>query len=231
MSLSTKIKFLAGSAGLVVGVTTVLVFAQESLPDLQESPQVGPAEYSYAIGLEIGSNFQADGLDLDVESLMAGLKDGLSSAEPKYDETTLRQAFQHLSKVKMQAMIAQNKQFLEENKKKEGVKVTPSGLQIKVLKSGTGPSPEAGDTVRTHYRGQLIDGTEFDSSYARDEPAEFPVEGVIPGWTEALKKMKVGDKWQLVIPSNLAYGERGAGEVIPPGATLVFEIELLEIVE
>jgi FKBP-type peptidyl-prolyl cis-trans isomerase FklB len=127
------------------------------------------------------------------------------------------------------AAVAQNKKFLEENKKAEGVTTLPSGLQYKVLKSGNGPTPAAEDTVRTHYKGTLIDGTVFDSSYDRGEPAEFPVGGVIKGWTEALQKMKVGDKWQLFIPSELAYGEAGAGGVIPPGATLIFEIELLDV--
>ena len=125
--------------------------------------------------------------------------------------------------------MAQNKKYLEDNKKVEGVVTLPSGLQYKVLKAGDGATPGAEDMVRTHYKGQLIDGTVFDSSYDRGEPAEFPVGGVIKGWTEALQKMKVGDKWQLVIPSELAYGEAGAGGVIPPNATLVFEIELLDV--
>jgi FKBP-type peptidyl-prolyl cis-trans isomerase FklB len=138
-------------------------------------------------------------------------------------------ALQKLSLARAGAVVTQNKKFLEENKKAEGVTTLPSGLQYKVLKSGTGATPTADDTVRTHYKGTLIDGTVFDSSYDRGEPAEFPVGGVIKGWTEALQKMKVGDKWQLVIPSELAYGESGAGGVIPPHATLVFEIELLDI--
>jgi FKBP-type peptidyl-prolyl cis-trans isomerase FklB len=111
------------------------------------------------------------------------------------------------------------------------VTTLPSGLQYKVIKAGTGATPTAADTVRTHYEGRLIDGTIFDSSIKRNEPAEFPVEGVIPGWTEALQKMKVGDKWELVIPSELAYGEAGAGGAIPPHATLIFDIELLDIVK
>jgi FKBP-type peptidyl-prolyl cis-trans isomerase FklB len=119
--------------------------------------------------------------------------------------------------------------FLAENKKKEGVKTLPSGLQYKVIKEGTGKSPKATDKVSTHYRGTLIDGTEFDSSYKRGQPATFPVNGVIPGWTEALQLMKVGSKWQLFIPSKLAYGERGAPPVIGPYSVLIFTVELLAI--
>jgi len=119
--------------------------------------------------------------------------------------------------------------FLAENKKKKGVITLPSGLQYQVIKEGTGKIPKATDTVTTHYRGTLIDGTEFDSSYKRGEPASFPVNGVIKGWTEALQLMKVGSKWQLFIPSNLAYGPQGAGQAIGPNATLIFEIELLSI--
>jgi FKBP-type peptidyl-prolyl cis-trans isomerase FklB len=119
--------------------------------------------------------------------------------------------------------------FLAENRKKEGVKILPSGLQYKVIKEGTGKTPKAEDTVVTNYRGTLTDGTEFDSSYKRGQPATFPVKGVIPGWTEALQLMKEGSKWELFIPSSLAYGERGAGNAIGPNATLIFEIELLSV--
>ena len=128
------------------------------------------------------------------------------------------------------ASIKEGKEFLDANKKKEGVVTLPSGLQYKVIKAGTGAVPKATDTVKTHYRGTLISGTEFDSSYKRNEPAEFPVGGVIKGWTEALQLMKTGSKWQLYIPSELAYGENGAGADIPPNAVLTFDIELLEIV-
>ena len=119
--------------------------------------------------------------------------------------------------------------FLMENKAKDGVKTLPSGLQYKVIKEGTGKTPKASDTVVTHYRGTLLDGKEFDSSYKRNEPAEFPVGGVIKGWTEALQLMKVGDKYEVVIPAELGYGARGAGEVIPPNSTLIFEVELLGV--
>jgi len=119
--------------------------------------------------------------------------------------------------------------FLVENKKKDGVVNLPSGLQYKIIKAGTGTSPKAADTVTVNYKGTLVDGTEFDSSYKRGEPVTFPVGGVIPGWTEALQKMKVGSKWQLFIPASLGYGEKGAGNVIGPNATLIFEVELISI--
>jgi FKBP-type peptidyl-prolyl cis-trans isomerase FklB len=124
---------------------------------------------------------------------------------------------------------AEGEKFLADNKKKEGIKTTASGLQYKVIKDGTGKTPKATDTVSTHYRGTLISGKEFDSSYKRGEPAEFPVNGVIKGWTEALQLMKEGAKWQLFIPSELAYGERGAGQDIGPNSTLIFDIELLSV--
>ncbi|MFZ5807508.1 MAG: FKBP-type peptidyl-prolyl cis-trans isomerase [Verrucomicrobiota bacterium] len=124
---------------------------------------------------------------------------------------------------------ADGEAFLAKNKAEQGIQVLPSGLQYKILKSGSGKSPAVADTVTVHYRGKLIDGKEFDSSYKRGQPASFPVGGVISGWTEALQLMKVGDKWMLYIPSNLAYGDSAVGDVIPAGATLIFEVELLAI--
>ncbi|TWU29340.1 FKBP-type peptidyl-prolyl cis-trans isomerase [Bythopirellula polymerisocia] len=205
--------------------------AEEGLPSGGQADNSAAPVYSYAIGLEIGTSFLADGVVLDIDSLVAGIKDGLAKAKPKYEEQKLVQSLRELSQARAGAMIDQNKKFLEENKKTEGIVTLPSGLQYKVLKSGAGATPTKDDTVRTHYEGKLVDGTVFDSSYERNEPAEFPVTGVIAGWTEALQLMKVGDKWQLFIPSDLAYGEAGAGGVIPPHATLIFDIELLDVVE
>lgn len=235
-------KSIALVSALFVAMSLYL-YAQEDLPTAgDQQPAAGgqqaaaPAAegpnvpvYSYAIGVEIGNNFKADDVELDFENLLAGIKDAMTGAQLKYDQATCRMALQQLGEAKMGAAAAQNKKFLEENKKAEGVVTLPSGLQYKVLREGDGPSPDANDMVRTHYRGQLIDGTVFDSSYERGEPAEFPVNGVIPGWTEALQKMKMGAKWQLFIPSELAYGEAGAGGAIPPNATLIFEIELLDV--
>jgi FKBP-type peptidyl-prolyl cis-trans isomerase FklB len=222
---------IASIAAVVAVVAPATLPGQESLPVAGDNSAEGPATYSYAIGMEIGSSFSSDNVELDIDSLIAGIKDGLSKAKPKYDEATITKALQQLSKARAGAIVTQNQKFLEENRKAEGVTTLPSGLQYKVLKAGTGATPTAEDTVRTHYKGQLIDGTVFDSSYDRGDSAEFPVGGVISGWTEALLKMKVGDKWQLVIPSHLAYGEAGAGGVIPPHATLIFEIELLDVVK
>ena len=197
---------------------------------------------SYSIGMDIGTSLKRQGLDLNPDELAAGLKDSLSGGKTKMtsDEvkqvlTDLQQELQAKAKEHAEQMSEKNKKdgeaFLAENKKKSGVKTLPSGLQYKVITEGKGASPKETDTVTTNYKGTLIDGTEFDSSYKRGEPATFPVNGVIKGWTEALQLMKVGSKWQLFIPPDLAYGPRGAGQVIGPNATLVFEVELVSIGE
>lgn len=210
---------------------------------------------SYGIGLQFGRQFKSNGLNPDLKVFMQGIQDALGGNEPKYSEAELKAAFEAFEPIARKAMADQAKvagekakaqgeknrkageDFLEANKEKPGVKSLPSGLQYKVLTAGKGASPKATDTVRVHYRGKLIDGTLFDESYTgeaptkKDQPAEFPVNGVIKGWTEALQKMKVGDKWQLVIPSELAYGERQTGPVIGPHSVLVFDVELLEVVE
>ncbi len=214
------------------------VIAQETLPDAGQGaapgqpavnlPPTDQRHYSYALGLDIGSSFRADELKLDVESLMAGVRDGLAGSEPKYPPDLCRAAVQRLAQDRAASLGKRNEAYLVENAKKPGVQTTPSGLQIKVLASGNGRSPAKTDTVRVHYRGTLIDGTEFDSSLG-GEPASLEVGRVIPGWTEALQRMKVGDKWQLVLPAKLAYGEQGAGDAIPPNATLIFDVELLGI--
>ena len=195
---------------------------------------------SYSIGLDIGANFKRQSVDLDQKALAAGIADGLSGGKPLLTEDEVRKVlaqFQQQMAAKAQQVAQQfaeknqkeGEVFLAENKKKKGVITLPSGLQYQVITAGTGKIPKATDTVTTHYRGTLIDGTEFDSSYKRGEPASFPVNGVVKGWTEALQLMKVGSKWQLFIPANLAYGPQGAGQVIGPNATLIFEIELLSI--
>jgi FKBP-type peptidyl-prolyl cis-trans isomerase FklB len=190
---------------------------------------------SYAIGISIGGNLKKDNLsEINVDLIADGIK-----AAMKGDTTTMKSAdaqaciqsfMQARERKKGEANVEKGKKFLEENAKKEGVKTTPSGLQYQVLKEGTGPKPALTDKVSVHYHGTLIDGTVFDSSVQRGQPAEFGVNQVIPGWTEALQMMPVGSKWKLVIPSNIAYGERGAGGQIGPNETLVFEVELLSIV-
>ena len=172
--------------------------------------------------------------------LAKGLKDSYGGGKTLLTEDQARQAIEDFQKTlmakkaeTMQKLSEKNKadgeKFLAENAKKEGVKSLPSGLQYKEITPGKGKSPKATDTVTTHYKGTLIDGTEFDSSYKRGEPATFPVSGVISGWTEALQLMKEGAKWQLFIPPNLAYGEKGAGRDIGPNATLIFEVELISV--
>jgi len=195
---------------------------------------------SYSIGMDIGRSLKAQGLDLNPEVLAAGLRDMLTGRKTVLTEEQAQEVLITFKKDLVSKREATRKEaaeknakegaaFLAENKKKDGVKVTASGLQYKIITAGKGKTPKATDAVKAHYRGTLIDGTEFDSSYKRNEPATFPVDGVIPGWTEALQLMPVGSKWQLFIPGHLAYGEGGAGPTIGPNATLVFDVELLSI--
>lgn len=195
---------------------------------------------SYMIGYQIGSNFKRDGLEIDLNMVTTGMKEALAGTKsPLTPEETqklmtdLQKNLQAKAEAKQKAEGDKNatagKAFLADNAKKPGVKTTASGLQYKVITEGNGDSPKATDMVKTNYKGTLIDGTEFDSSYKRGQPATFPVNGVIKGWTEALQMMKPGAKWQLWVPSDLGYGPRGAGDMIGPNATLSFEVELLEI--
>lgn len=195
---------------------------------------------SYSIGMDIGRNLQRQSFEVDPELLSRGIRDIFSGGETLLTEEEQKQTLADLQKElmakqqehvrgMMEKNLKEGEEFLAANGKKEGVVTLPSGLQYKVLTEGSGPSPNLTDTVETNYRGTLLDGTEFDSSYKRGQPATFPVNGVIEGWKEALQKMKVGDKWQLFVPSNLAYGERGAGRDIGPNQALIFEVELLGI--
>src|SRR4030043_683756 len=207
------------------------VQAQETLVLKNQKDKV-----SYIIGMDIGNNLKKQLIDVDLNILTKGLKDAFTGAKSLLTEKEIQEtmtAFQKEMMAKKEEVAKQNKKdgeaFLAENKKKEGVKTLPSGLQYKVIKTGTGKKPKSTDTVTVHYRGTLINGTEFDSSYKRGQPVSFPVSGVIPGWTEALQLMGEGAKWQIFVPSNLAYGERGAGNQIGPNATLIFEVELISI--
>jgi FKBP-type peptidyl-prolyl cis-trans isomerase FklB len=209
------------------------VHAQETLVLKNQKDKV-----SYIIGMDIGNNLKKQLIDVDLNILAKGLKDALTGAKSLLTEKEIQEtmtAFQKEMMAKKEEVAKQNKKdgeaFLAENKKKEGVKTLPSGLQYKVVKAGTGKKPKSTDTVTVHYRGTLINGTEFDSSYKRGQTVNFPVSGVIPGWIEALQLMEEGAKWQLFVPSNLAYGEKGAGNVIGPNATLIFEVELVSIQE
>jgi FKBP-type peptidyl-prolyl cis-trans isomerase FklB len=193
---------------------------------------------SYIIGMDIGNNLRKQSIDVDPNILARGIQDGLSAAKPLLSEEEIQNTvttFRKEKEAKQKEVAKRNKNegdaFMTANKKKEGVKALASGLQYKVIKSGTGKKPNINDSVTTHYRGTLIDGTEFDSSYKRGQPVTFPVSGVIAGWKEALQLMEEGAKWQLFIPPNLAYGEQGTSGVIGPNATLIFEIELISIQE
>jgi FKBP-type peptidyl-prolyl cis-trans isomerase len=225
--------------------TTTTAKPHTTAPAAAKRPQVltlktQKDKISYAIGMNIGQSMKKDSLDLDPAIVSRGLNDALTGAKPLMTEDEAKSVmteFRSEMMKKQQAAAQQSgdtnkqagQQFLAANKTKEGVVTLPSGLQYKVLKEGTGPKPSASDTVVTNYRGTLIDGTEFDSSYKRGEPATFPVGQVIKGWTEVLQLMPVGSKWQLFIPSDLAYGERSPGGEIGPNSTLIFDIELLSI--
>lgn len=190
---------------------------------------------SYSLGLSLGSNFVNSGIkELDIEQLAKGIKDVLENKQPEISieeaQATLNKYFDDLQAETTQKVNEEGIAFLEENKKREEVTTLPSGLQYEILTEGNGAIPKASDTVKVHYHGMLPDGTVFDSSVNRGEPATFGVTQVIQGWVEALQLMPVGSKWKLFIPSGLAYGARGAGNSIPPHATLVFDVELLDIV-
>jgi FKBP-type peptidyl-prolyl cis-trans isomerase len=189
---------------------------------------------SYAMGMNLGMGLHKQGMTLDPALVARGMKDAMTGGKTLLTETEGRAAMQQLQDDVNEKMAGANHKegetFLAANKSKEGVVTLPSGLQYKILKAGTGPKPTASDTVTCNYRGTLVNGTEFDSSYKRGQPVSFPVSGVIKGWTEALQLMPVGSKWQLFIPSDLAYGDAGRPG-IAPGETLVFEVELLSIGE
>ena len=218
---------------LILAFFSTLASAEDKMQSKQE-------KLGYAIGMNIGMNMKQQKVDVDADQVAAGLKAALKGEKTVLTQEEMAQvltAFQQEMQMKQMAEMAAEatkneklaQEFLDKNSKLDGVVTLSSGLQYKVLTEGKGATPTADSTVQVHYRGSLIDGTEFDSSYQRGEPASFPVTGVIPGWTEALQLMKEGDKWQLVIPSQLAYGERGAPPVIPPNSALVFEVELLKV--
>jgi FKBP-type peptidyl-prolyl cis-trans isomerase FklB len=186
---------------------------------------------SYIIGMDIGGNLKRQSIDVDPNILTKGVQDALSGAKPLLSNEEIQETMVAFQKEMMEKQKQRGEAFLSENKKKEGIKTLPSGLQYKVIKAGTGRKPKLNNTVTINYRGTLIDGTEFDSSYRHGQPATFPVSGVIPGWTEALQLMEEGAKWQFFIPPNLAYGDRGAGGLIGPNATLIFEVELISVQE
>lgn len=220
-------KLIVAAAGMGMAAFS-LMGAEVKLNDQKD-------KVSYSIGLNIGGTLKQQSLDLNTDVLFAGIKAALGNEKPLLTDEEVRQTLTAFSKELMAKQTERGEQnkkagetFLSENKKKEGIKSLPSGLQYKVIREGKGVKPKASDTVKTHYRGTLIDGTEFDSSEKTGEPVTFALNEVIPGWTEALQLMPVGSKWQLFVPSEMAYGARGQGP-IPPNSTLIFEIELIGI--
>ncbi len=194
--------------------------------------------FSYIVGMQVGQQIKGDNIDLDEAAFMAAIKDTMAGAKLQINPADIQATLTRVQKQREadlaklgEANQAAGQKFLAANKDKPGVKTLPGGVQYKVIKPGTGASPKESDTVEVNYRGTLIDGTEFDSSYSRGQPASFPVNGVIKGWQEALQAMKEGAKWEIVVPAELAYGDRGAGGAIGPNATLIFEVELLKIME
>lgn len=221
--------------GIVFGVLAVSL----SLSAWGKEPaafKTDKQKFSYTAGYQIGQNLKRQNLDLDSKAFNQGATDAITNAKPRLKPEEMQAAVQNQQKKDMekQAEVAKKnleagQAFLEANKKKDGVVALASGLQYKVVTEGKGKQPKSTDTVVAHYRGTLINGTEFDSSYQRNEPASFPVAGVIKGWQEALPLMQEGAKWQVYIPADLAYGPRGAGAAIGPNEALVFDIELLSV--
>lgn len=228
MTRTTKIVLLtSASVALVASAMSAPTFAQDTKLESDD------AKVSYGLGMMIGERILKQYGDVDYDLLMEGMKAQKAGEETliSMDEAQLALQAKQQKEAEMASMAAKEKgaMFLEENKAREGVSVTESGLQYEVITASDGAKPTVDDTVSVHYVGTLMDGTEFDSSIARGEPASFPLKGVIPGWTEGLQLMNVGSKFRFVIPSDLAYGDRGAGQQIGPGETLIFEVELLEI--
>jgi len=215
---------------LVLGAFSLNALAADPALDTQEK------KFGYAVGVQMGMSLKRDGVDLDLDSLLLGMRDAMEGKNPRMTPEEAREVMMKAREVEEQkrgSAGAKNKEagekFLADNARKDGVKTTASGLQYKVIKAGTGPQPALEDSVTVHYTGRLIDGTVFDSSRERGDAATFPVRGVIAGWIEALQLMKQGDHWEIYVPSDLAYGPRGAGTTIGPNSTLVFDIELLEV--
>jgi len=225
------------STGSTAGKTGQRPAAKAPVPLTLKTPK---DKLSYAIGMNVGKSLHRDGVEVDTAILMRALKDALADSKPLMTDdeakaaiiglqNDLRKKQEEKMAIAGEANKKEGTEFLEANKGKDGVVTLPSGLQYKVVTPGNGPIPKSTDSVVCNYRGTLINGTEFDSSYKRGQPSTFPVTGVIKGWTEALQLMPVGSKWQLFIPSDLAYGARGAGGVIAPNSVLIFDIELISI--
>lgn len=250
MRVALPLLLLALSFPFASIVASVAV-AQDNLPEpATGAPAEGAAnadpqfeqKVSYSIGLDLGRRLRTDNIPVDLKAIVSGLRDGLTDAKPMLSDeqmTAVMEQFQAQMQQKAESKMAdiagenqsRGEAFLKENATKEGIQTTDSGLQYRVIEEGTGPSPGPNDTVSCHYEGKLINGEVFDSSYKRGEPVAFPVGGVIAGWTEALQMMKTGAKWELFLPPSIAYGTRGAPGAIGPNETLIFQVELLDIVK
>lgn len=208
----------------ILGSCLILLTLQACQQQPNKTSLNGPTEkLSYALGIEFGAKMKQLNTELDFSSLVQGIKDTLAGGKSMIENTEIAGILSEFKKT-------EGEKFLEANKDKEGVTTTASGLQYKIIKEGAGQKPNSSDNVTVHYRGTLVDGREFDSSYKRNQPASFPLNRVIPGWTEGLQLMNVGSKYEFYIPSALGYGKRGApGSIIGPDAVLVFEVELLKI--
>lgn len=220
----------------IVLAATVVLFAGASHVRAADGLDTDQKRFSYFVGTQMAQQLKNDGIAVDENAFMMGVRDVNSGAAPRLSQDEIKTTLERMQQQRAEEtkkLGANNKKegekFLADNAKKPGVKVTASGLQYKVINPGKGKSPKATDTVEVNYRGTLINGTEFDSSYKRGQPVTFPVSGVIQGWQEALPMMKEGAKWQIYVPAKLAYGERGAGGAIAPESTLIFDIELLSI--
>jgi len=220
-------------------ISTGLLFGVCSAADKLELKDQKDKE-SYSLGYQFGMSLKMQGVDINLDAYASAIRDALGGKEPRMSseemQSTVMGFRQRMADAQQKALkdqgeknLAEGKSFLAENTKKTGVKTLPSGLQYKVLSEGAGKTPKKSDTVTVHYRGTFMNGTEFDSSIARGQPATFKVDGVIPGWTEALQLMKEGAKWQLFIPAELAYGEKGMPPRIPPQSALVFDVELISV--
>ena len=225
--------------GLLFSFCATTLMAQEKLQILDTNGKTTADPVGYFLGFQFGANLAQNGIaagDVKQEEVIKGMLDALAGKDPAVSDEVIQgamkafeQKLQARAAEKAKAKMAEGQKYLDDNKKKEGIQVTSTGLQYKIIQSGDGASPKATSEVSVHYEGKLTNGKVFDSSVQRGQPASFPLNRVIPGWTEALQRMKVGDKWQLFIPSNLAYGEEGRAPVIGPNEVLVFEVELLEV--
>lgn len=224
---------------LTISLLTTLFINSSFAADEPQTLKDDHAKLNYSVGYQIGTDFKQQNFDIRPEALLKGMQDSLSGNEAMMTRSEMRQTMAELGKrvadlkKKKREQVGQfqqnQKQFLIQNAKKPGVTQTDSGLQYRIIEASNGQKPKLNDKVMVHYRGKLIDGTEFDSSHKRNKPATFKVNQVIKGWTEALQLMPRGSHWQLVIPAELAYGSRGAGTSIPPNSTLIFDVELISI--